>query len=64
MKPLFQHRQYVLIASVIAALPSDIRNEVAIAFANDLQRTNPNYDRGRFLDAALGNPQTRKDQPR
>lgn len=66
-KPLFQHRHYAKIASIIAELPAfplliesgDHREFVAAAFARALLGTNPNYDADRFYEAATGKPMWR-----
>ena len=47
-----QHRHFAFIASVIADLPADIRQQVADAFARMLWRTNDNFDVDRFMLAS------------
>ena len=68
MAPLFQHRHYAKIASIIAELPitlstltdsTDHREAVAAAFTRALLGTNPNYDANRFYEAATGKPMWR-----
>lgn len=63
LKPLFQHRHYAMIASIIAELPIEdggiYRRAVAKAFTMALLGTNPNYDADRFYNAAIGNPSGR-----
>jgi len=45
-------RDFNLIASVISQLPPQVSRDVlARAFAAELPVTNPNFNRGRFLDA-------------
>ena len=44
-----QHRHFAFIASVIADLPADIRQQVADSFAKVLWRTNDNFDVDRFM---------------
>lgn len=43
-----QHRHFAFIAGVIATLPSEYRDEVAMTFVKALQRTNPKFDSARF----------------
>ena len=63
IKPLFQHRHYAKIASIIAELPIEdggiYRRAVAKAFTMALLGTNPNYDADRFYEAATGEPMWR-----
>ena len=64
--PLFQHRHYRKIAEIIASMrgmPNVVGSSDAIAnhFANALYGTNPNFDRGRFLSAATGEPSNGRD---
>ena len=49
----FQHRHFAEIARVIRTLPGapDIIDDVAEHFADELARTNPRFDRKRFLAA-------------
>lgn len=62
-KPTMQHRHFVLIADTIARteLTIEARDMVAREFADALRGTNPRFDRERFLAAATGAPQTRRD---
>ncbi len=52
-----QHRHFSFIAAVIAAMPSHAaslraqRESCASAFADACARSNPRFDRGRFLKA-------------
>jgi hypothetical protein len=48
-----QHRHFATIAAIIAAMPETDLNRycAAMAFANELHKTNPNFDRARFLKA-------------
>ena len=53
-KPVkLQHRHFVLIADIIRdfGYPAE-RRRIAEHFANRLARTNPNFDRSRFVSAA------------
>ena len=51
-------KHFEFIAATIAAMPAfsptlrDQRRSCALAFAKALQKTNPNFNRERFLDAA------------
>lgn len=55
--PTLQHRHFALIASVIHDLPdTHDRAGIAAAFAAKLKFSNPNFDRERFLRAALPQP--------
>ena len=58
--PSFQHRHFAEIARIIRTMDKvsnqehgfiDIREDVAETFADQLARTNPNFDRARFLAA-------------
>ena len=50
-----QHRHFALIASVIAAIAVPfLRGVVSKHFATALARTNPNFNRHRFLAACRG----------
>lgn len=64
--PTFQHRHYVKIAETIALLPThegdSMRQLVAHTFAAALADTNPHFDRGRFIAAAMGNPSNGRDK--
>jgi hypothetical protein len=63
--PLFQHRHYVKIASIIAELSDDqVRRAVASHFAAELRYTNAQFCSYRFERAALGQPVNGKDRPR
>lgn len=57
--PTFQHRHYVLIASIIANLPEEQRELAAIRFAHALKGTNPMFNDVRFQEAAMGTPRGR-----
>jgi hypothetical protein len=61
---MFQHRHYTFIARTIANLGvnEQTREIVAADFANALRGTNPNYDRSRFMSAALGRPENGRDK--
>lgn len=49
---LFQHRHFAFIAATIKQTHDDFRRmHMAYAFANELEKTNPNFDRDRFLRA-------------
>jgi hypothetical protein len=63
-KPILEHRHFRKIAEIIAALPEGglCKEELARRFANALRYTNPNFDYGRFVDAALGNPSNWRDR--
>jgi hypothetical protein len=53
--PQMQHRHFAFIAATIAAMPEHVnRIPVAREFAKQLARTNPNFDRDRFLAACRG----------
>jgi len=49
----FQHRHYAFVAAIIRQMPYDDRLAVAPFFADRFQE-NPRFQRGRFLDAAIG----------
>lgn len=51
-RPTMEHRHFSAIASIIAGLPSEVRNLVAIQFALELSYSNARFDRERFLKAA------------
>jgi hypothetical protein len=59
--PLFQHRQFVYLATLAYTL--SLTDEQRELFATWLQGTNPAYDRTRWLAAARGQPLTRRDKP-
>lgn len=67
-KPLFEHRHYVEIARIIAAMPAFAaslrtqRDSVISTFASELANSNPLFDRDRFVAAAMGTP-TGRDKP-
>lgn len=50
-----QHRHFATVAAIIRTMPEipgdGTRERVAEHFANELVRTNPRFDRGRFLKA-------------
>lgn len=63
-RPLFEHRHYVAMAAILAKLDAEqfgtiAPEDVARHFANELQGTNPAYDRTRFYEAATGKPNGR-----
>lgn len=65
--PTFEHRHYKALAAIIADMVPDerygfTRADIAEAFASRLEGTNPNYNRGRFLAAAMGNPSNGRDR--
>jgi hypothetical protein len=58
--PVFQHRHYALIASVLAQMserdnPTAIKAALAVLFKRD----NPQFDWDRFMSAANGEPNGR-----
>lgn len=46
-----QRRHYATIAGIIRNLHEDVREKVALHFADELRGTNPQYSRSRFLAA-------------
>jgi hypothetical protein len=65
MTPLFQHRHYKRIATIIAMCPDEeTRAGMARLFGHGLQGSNPNYDRSRFEAAAMRKPINGRDNPR
>jgi len=58
-------KDYVLIAGAIASMDAEFSPEqvarMAERMGNALTRTNPLFDRDRFIAAATGKPQTRRD---
>jgi hypothetical protein len=44
-------KDYELVASTIQMLPADVRNPVALVFAQRLGDANANFDREKFLAA-------------
>ena len=64
--PVFQHRHYVRIAETIASIRgkfgSDDARIIAEHFADALRGTNPNFDRQRFISAAMGEPSNGRDR--
>lgn len=67
--PTFEHRHYKAIAAIIAELDFGLsdpitRRDVAETFADALKGTNPNYNRERFLAAAMGTPSNGRDKVR
>lgn len=60
--PLMQHQHYTTIARIIAMLPTPQRREVAEHFSDELRGTNPQFDRGRFYAAAMGEPLNGRDK--
>ena len=65
-QPIFQHRHYVKLANIIADMPDTPIDKGIIAnlFADGLRGTNPNYDRARFVTAAIGEPCNGRDKVR
>ena len=63
--PVFQHRHYVQIAETIASIRGKFGNDdtriIAEHFADALRCSNPNFDRQRFVDAAMGEPSNGRD---
>jgi len=52
--PTFKHRQFAVIAAIIAGMADCIDNDrrkVALNFAATLAGTNPRFDRSRFMRA-------------
>ena len=50
---IMQHRHMAFIANVIAGLPTHAqKSSITLAFAEALAKTNPNFDRSRFFNAA------------
>ena len=50
--PEFEHRHFAYIASIIGSLPAGIeRKALAYRFADRLEKTNPRFDRARFINA-------------
>lgn len=47
-----EHRHFATIAQIIREIPEDRRIVTADHFADRLERTNPRFDRERFLKAA------------
>jgi hypothetical protein len=66
--PLFQHRHYRKIAEILAECRQDMRDiahaDLIGLFAYRLVGTNPNFDRARFLAAAMGEPINGRDGTR
>jgi hypothetical protein len=64
--PVFQHRHYVRIAETIASIRGKFGNDdtriIAEHFADNLRGTNPNFDRQRFISAAMGEPSNGRDR--
>lgn len=51
---LMQHRHFATIAAIIAKLDDGMKFTVARHFADELAKTNPRFDRLRFVNAVLG----------
>lgn len=53
-----QHRHFATIATIIREMSGGFseeeREDIAVAFADRLRETNPNFDRDRFLRACAG----------
>lgn len=48
-----EHRHFAMIAGILALLPqSEENDEIVEHFAKELAKTNPRFDRARFLRAA------------
>ena len=62
--PLYQHRHYAELARTISTINPPITWATIKYFANALALSNPQFDKRRFLDAALGLPRTARDQPK
>jgi hypothetical protein len=61
--PVFQHRHYAEIASLLAQLDGkDSPEGIREAFATMFQRDNGKFDRSRFLAAANGSPSNGRDK--
>lgn len=61
--PMFQHRHYVKLASIIATIPNDEeRARVADLFCEGLRGTNPYFSAVRFAAAAMGEPCNGRDK--
>jgi hypothetical protein len=68
-KPMFEHRHYKAIAATIAGLDFGLsdpitRRDIAEAFADALKGTNANFNRDRFIAAAMGTPSNGRDRVR
>lgn len=71
-KPTMEHRHFVMIAATIAkmkkphgeTLSEDDRMNIACEFGHALAETNPRFDFGRFIRAAMGNPDNGRDKAR
>lgn len=61
-RPLFQHRHYVKIASIISLWPEPDRDALAVLFAAELAGTNSSFDADRFIAPAKGKPTTGRDK--
>jgi len=63
---VFQHRHYVRIAEIIATARGKFGRDdtrlIAEHFADTLRSTNPNFDRQRFISAAMGEPSNGRDR--
>lgn len=60
--PTFEHRHYVAMAKIIAALPADLREPVVDHFTRELRVTNPRFSAERFEAAASGTPCNGRDR--
>jgi hypothetical protein len=61
--PVFQHRHYAEIASLLSQLEGDCTaDEVRTAFAGMFARDNEKFQRERFLAAANGSPVNGRDK--
>jgi hypothetical protein len=64
--PVFLHRHYVRIDETIASIRgkfgSDDARIITEHFAEALRNTNPNFDRRRFISAAMGEPSNGRDR--
>lgn len=67
---MFQHRHYVVLANTLAGLGQHnvpgltaVQHAAIIKeFAEALRGTNPNFNYGRFCDAAEGKPSNGRDR--
>ena len=62
--PVFQHRHYKAIASMIYKMPPDAygHGQFADFCADMFAADNPRFDRKRFMDAACGRPSNGRDK--
>lgn len=55
-KPIFEHRHFVWLAHWAGA---NLDADMVAKLCDDLARTNPKFDRGRWMSAANGRPNGR-----